>query len=606
MHRFFSSFMHILGKIRSWTLNLIFLLMVTLFLLVVFSGLPDAPDNAVLVLDLKGELVEAKKLPSADSALFSIPAPNQVVVRDVVKVLELAARDTNIRAIRLKLESLQATSLAKLQSIRLALQSFQKSGKQVIAIGNNYSQGQYYLAATSDKIFLHPMGTLGVTGFSVYRNYFKSALEKLGVDVHLFRVGKYKSALEPFIRDNMSEEDRNANRLWLNRLWQIYKADISAMRGVDSQRIQYVLDHFPEAISRYSGSIANLAKGEGFVDVLADKHDAEAWMRKELFHGGDMATIDYKSYLQLTSLSTEGSQKSQNNIGIITASGVIVGGEQPSGTVGGDTVAGLLRDARLDDSVKAVVLRVDSPGGSALASEVIRQEVLRLRQAAKPILVSMGSLAASGGYWIAANADEIWAEPATLTGSIGVFGMIPTAPNAFARLGIHSDGVGTTAISEGIRLNRPLSPALKGSIQMGVEDIYKRFIRLVADGRGMDVEAVDAIAQGRVWSAMDAQKNGLVDHVGNMKDVIVAAATRAGVLGHYNVMHIEPKRDMIDILAENLLGELQSLLDDSITSYMPLLSKANPWLTMPREIEAIRQFHDPTGIYAYQDIMYGE
>ncbi|MDX8403212.1 MAG: signal peptide peptidase SppA [Mariprofundaceae bacterium] len=605
MKAFFSGLMRWMDRIRRIVINGFFLLFIIIFLGVIFATKPEVPDESVLVLNLDGRLVEQIIRPSSDSFPFALPSTDQLLVEDISRALQLAKIDPKIKIVRLELEKLQHAPLAKLQDIRVAIESFRQSGKPVIVAGYAFSQSQYYLAATANKVYLHPMGLIELTGFALYRNYFKSALEKLSVDIHLFRAGEYKSAAEPLVRDDMSETDRMANKAWLGTLWEAYKTDIATMRGITSERIQTILDQPTLYLAEHNGNIARLMKAEGLVDELADRHDAEDYIAGLLSKkkSEDISTIGYKDYLQATDVVIS-QTTSTNLIGVITASGPIVNGKQPTGTVGGDTIADLLRDAREDKRIKAVVLRVDSPGGSALASEVIRKEVERIKAAGKPVVVSMGSVAASGGYWIAAPADEIWAQPTTITGSIGVFGMMAGMHRGLNKLGIHTDGLGTTAIAGGLRADRPLNPELAKAFQMSVDDVYHEFIKHVAEGRKMAPPRADQLAQGRVWSGADAHRLGLVDKLGGLNDAITAAAKRAGVENDYRKVKIEPKLEFADFLAENLLGEISIRLGDSIVSKIVALPVAKTWLDGIKKLELLARFNDPKQVYAYSELPY--
>ncbi len=605
MKAFFSGLVRWMDRIRRIVVNGLFLLFIIIFLSVIFTTKPEVPDEAVLVIKPEGRLVEQIVRPGHDTFPFALPSPDQVLIKDLNQALELAKIDPKIRMIRLELEQLQHAPLAKLQDLRIAIESFKQSGKPVIAAGYAFTQSQYYLAAAADKLYLHPMGLIELTGFALYRNYFKSALEKLHVDIHLFRAGDYKSAAEPLVRDDMSAADRTANRAWLGTLWEAYKTDVATMRGIKPERIQTLLDHPSGYLAEYDGNFARLMQAEGLVDELADKHDVDRYIAGMLGKSepDDVAEIGYKAYLKATDVITP-QAPSQNLIGVITASGPIVNGEQPTGTVGGDTIADLLRDARRDKRIKAVVLRVDSPGGSALASEVIRKEVERVKASGKPVVVSMGSLAASGGYWISTPADEIWAQPTTLTGSIGVFGIMAGMHRGLSELGIHTDGLGTTTIAGGLRPDRPLNPELAKAFQMGVDNVYHEFIRHVSEGRNMDTARADQLAQGRVWSGTDAKQLGLVDQLGGLSDAIKAAAEHAGVGSDYQQVSIEPKINFVDFLAENLLGEISSRFGDFIVSKITALPAAKTWIEGIKGLELFARFNDPKQIYAYSALPY--
>ncbi|MDQ6974134.1 MAG: signal peptide peptidase SppA [Mariprofundaceae bacterium] len=605
MKRFFMGFFRFLDGTRRVLVNLVFLLLLVVLLGAYYSNEPVVPSKAVLVLNPEGALLEALKRP--DSASFALPDTHQAVLADLLKALKVAKDDHNIIGLRLDLEAMDDTSLAKLQTLRRAIEDFKKSGKPVLASAYNYSQSQYYLAATADTIFLHSMGNIALTGFSVYRNYMYEALKHMDVDVHIFRVGEFKSAVEPLIRNSMSPAARESNRLWLSRLWQAYKHDVGEMRGIKPDHLQQVLDHPEHFLQAYHGDISTFFIKEKWIDQLGDHHDAKLFLEQTLAWTSSepVPEVDYKTYIRQLHHDDE---KSGASVGVIIASGTIVNGEQPTGTIGSDSLLGLLQQAQDDDAIKAVVLRIDSPGGSALASELIRQGVQRLQASGKPVVVSMGSMAASGGYWIAAGADEIVAQPTTLTGSIGVFGVMPNLTRALEKLGVHTDGVGTTNIAGSLRMDRPLSPEMSGLIQMGVDHTYQRFIHLVATGRHMDEAVVRKIAEGHVWSGVDAKRLGLVDVLGDLPDAISIAAKRAGIGNKYDVTPIQSPLTWPDMLAQEVFGEADaSLLWQHIGRVMGV-SSVQAWWQLPMvkqwlsPLEMLGHMNDPQHVYVYSDV----
>ncbi|MDQ6954011.1 MAG: signal peptide peptidase SppA [Mariprofundaceae bacterium] len=607
MKRLFFGGLRVLDTLRRLFINLFFVLFLTVFIVAVFQSQSSLPDKAVLTIKPQGQLVEQIKQPSADAFPLAIPDPNQSKLWDLTRALKMARDDEHILAVKLDLHALQRTSLAKLQILRAAIEDFKLSGKPVLVSGNAYSQSQYYLAAAADTIFLHPMGIIELTGFSVYRNYIHSALEKLNIDIHVFRVGEYKSAVEPFIRDSMSDADRESNRVWLNSLWKSYKQDLATMRGMDVTHLQELLDQQPDFLRQYQGDSAGLYKKEGLVDQLGDDQDAKVFLAKLLDwpQDEDIPSLTCKEYLNL-SAQDEPEQISDQKVGLIVASGPILNGEQPSGVIGSKTLAGLLAKARMDDEIKTLVLRIDSPGGSALASELIRKELERVRQAGKPVIISMGSIAASGGYWIATAGDEIWAHPTTLTGSIGVFGIVPNFSRSLNKMGVYTDGLGTTEIASAMRTDIPLSQAMAEIIQMGVDHIYQRFIHLVAVSRDLPVDDVDAIAQGRVWTGVDAQRLGLIDQLGSLNDAIAAAAKRAGIADHYELKEVKVPLSLPEMLVEELFGDADALvqlgykLTGSGTYASILHHPAMQDFLKP--LQLLTELDDPNYIYVYSEL----
>jgi len=602
MTRFFSLFLKLLDGTRRLLSNIIFAGILLLLFFAFFKAKPNLPDDAILVLNPQGALLEQRVQPSADAFPFAFPEPNQATLKDLNLALKRAATDPAILAVRLDLQGMQSSGLAKLQNLRESIEAFKKSGKPVIASGVSYSQAQYYIAATANRVFLHPMGMIELTGFSVYRNYLSQALAKLNIDVHVFRVGKYKSAIEPFMRDSMSAADRDSNRVWLSSLWQAYKQDIAQMRGIDSAHLQALLDKPVAFLKQYQGHAAALYQGEKLVDALGDDHDAEVYLRQQLKFDDDktLTEIDYKDYLHFQQASPKANAEHQ--IALIVASGTIVSGNQPTGTIGSESLIELLEQARTNNKVKAVVLRIDSPGGSAVASELIRQELLRVKASGKPVIVSMGSMAASGGYWVASAADEIWARPTTLTGSIGVFGLIPNFSRSLETLGIHNDGVGTSALAGAMRSDRPMPAYMAEIIQMNVDDVYQRFIGIVSQSRKIPVEQVHQIAQGRVWSGVDAHRLGLLDHLGNMHDAILAAAKKVHIEDDYQLQEMQSEQTFPAMIAEQLLGDanawthLQSSFHNQ--AIMALL-KAPALQNTLQSLQTLMQLNDPQHVYAY-------
>jgi len=581
MKRFFSTLFRWLGRLRNFLVNGIFILLLLVFAAAFFAEQPQVPDNAALILNPSGSIVEELALPSTSALPLNISAPNQTQLHDLISVINHAADDAHIRLMVLKLGEMDKTSLPTLQALRLAIKQFKTSGKMVVAIGPNYSQSQYYLAATADKVFLNPLGVVGMQGFSIYRNYIKDALDKLHIDIQLFRAGKYKAAIEPLVRNDMSDEDRQSNQALLDVLWSAYKNDVAQMRNIKAARLQTVLDHPSQYLAGVGGSTAELAKSEGLIDALADHGSIEDYIAGAMgVESGQYESIDFRHYLAATGGDDPDLKTSQ--VGIITASGMILDGKQPPGSVGSESMMEMLNRARLDTQIKAVVLRIDSPGGSVQASEAIRSEIIRLKKAGKPVVVSMAGMAASGGYWIAAPADQIWALPTTITGSIGAFGVLPSFQRGLEKLGIHSDGLGTTSIAAGVRADRDLAPELKEMMQLSMQHIYRSFLQVVASGRNMPVEKVDALAQGRVWSGLDAQRLGLVDSLGDLNDATKAAATLAGIEQDYSTVRITQPMGLREMILVKLFGDADALSSQIVAHFSTRLSiLSNAWLPAP-------------------------
>jgi protease IV len=597
-----SAWLKALDTVRRVIVNGLFLLIVLLVIVGLFSKREVVPSKAVLVVDPKGDIVEQLAVPGSGLTPFSFTAPRQTRLRDLIQVIHTAKNDKRIRMMALDLQDMGRSSLDKLQAIRQAIEDFRASGKPVVAYADHYTQGQYYLAAAANRVFLHPMGLVALTGFGLYRDYFKDAIDKLGIDVHVYRAGKFKSAMEPFMRNNMSDADRQANQAWLSVLWDDYKRNVAAMRGIDPAHLQAVLDDLPKYLQQYGGSMAKLALGEKWVDQLADEQDVEAYVASKLGLAAnqDIPQIHWRDYLRATRAVKL--EQPDTAVGIITASGAIMEGDQPPGVIGASTLASEIDDARKNSHIKALVLRVDSPGGSALASETIRQALLRFRTSGKPLVVSMGGMAASGGYWISTAADEIWASPTTLTGSIGVFGLIGDVHDALAKIGIHADGLGTTPIAGALRPDLPVAPPVAQAMQMGVDDIYGRFLKVVAEGRKMPLDRVAPIAEGRVWSGVDAKRLGLVDQLGDLDQAVAAAAARAGISAHYQRQWLAPPRPFWDRLLDRLRGEARAVAPSAFTASAQLPPVV---AEVARTWSALSRFNDPRGIYAYCDLQTG-
>ena len=592
---------NVINFTRKFFLNVLFIVIVFIVIGIIAAGSnPVEPiaKNSVLKLNLKGQIVEQKTFIDPyeevmSGALGSEEQAPEILLTDILFALEQAQKDPNIYAIVLNLQSLHNTGLSKLIEVGNAISDFKNhSGKPVIVYGDYFSQSQYYLASHADSVILHPMGAIGIDGFGRYGMYYKSALEKLKVNAHIFRVGTYKSAVEPYIRDDMSAAAKEANKLWLSELWQEYK------NGVVSQR-EELADNFDEKavdflakLKNVNGDFAQFALQNHWVDQLMTAQEFDNYLENDVLKT-DPTFVSLDHYLQANSpISPLVSNK--DKVGVIVAKGVIYNGERNSGNVGGKSTAQLLRKARLDDSIKAIVLRVDSPGGSAFASEEIRNEIEAIKASGKPVVASMSSLAASGGYWISASADEIWASPATITGSIGIFGMFMTFEDTLAQLGIHTDGVGTTDMA-GLSVTRKLQPEMKDVIQLAIENGYDQFLTLVATEREMSFEDVDKIAQGRVWSGKTALDLGLIDKLGSYADAIDSAATLAGI-SQYDVK-----------VVQKTLSPMEQFMSDMFSAYLPQpathnLSKQGLFSILnkiAKDIDAWSQFNDPLGMYVY-------
>lgn len=601
LRRIFGGLWATITWIRVALANIIFLLIVLIIVVAITSrSSPILPDEFALRLAPKGLLVDQRSYMDPASMLLGSVSPedSETVVRDLVDAINFAARDDRVTTLVMELDFMVAGSISKLQEIGQALTIFKDSGKQIIAFGDNYTQDQYYLASYADQIYLNDMGAVALTGYGSYRNYFKGALDKLEINFHVFRSGKYKDAVEPLLRDDMSEESKEHNAQWLNQLWDQYTAHIESARSLPAGAINDYINNMDIKLREANGSSAQLAVNNGLVTELLNQTDVQRSLMTlvgKSEHGNYYNGVNTTHYL--ADVRRRQLPKS-DQIGLLVASGVILDGEQPDGSIGSHSMAELLQNIREEKSIKALVLRVDSGGGSAFASEVIRAEIVATRDAGIPVFISMGSLAASGGYWIAAGGDEIWATPSTLTGSIGVFGAFPTLEKTLANLGLHTDGVGTTELAGSMRPDRELSPKANTIIQLGVDNIYQRFVGLVADARSAEHEAIDEIAQGRVWSGVHARELGLVDHLGSLNDVIAAAAAHVGVTD-YSVKVISKPLSPREAFLRQLTGASASALaPKAMLNKFTSLELQQSLAPLLKPLAALGKMNDPHAIYA--------
>ncbi|MFT5542681.1 MAG: protease-4 [Glaciecola sp.] len=603
---FFIGSWNVINFTRKFVLNLIFFIILIAILIGISNsggGKAIVKNDSALVLNLNGNLVVEKQYVDpaekfASEALGQGTDNPEILVRELVKVINNAKDDKRIKTLVLQLGSLGGGGLDKMRLVGTALNDFKTSGKPIYAMGDYYGQNQYYLAAHADNIYLNPMGAMIIEGYGRYRMYYKEGLEKLRASVNVFKVGKFKSAVEPYLRDDMSPEAKLANETWMNELWSQYKSDVAAARSMDVNNFDERMEQILPKFTAVNGDFAEYALQNGWVDGLRSRNEFREEMVALLGEADNKKgynTISYEKYLGLITPAIALPESSKDKVAIIVAKGTILDGSQKAGTIGGDSTAALLRKARLDDKVKAVVLQVDSGGGSAFASEVIRKEVDLIKAAGKPVVASMATYAASGGYWISASADEIIAEPSTVTGSIGIFGMITTFENTLEYVGVRTDGIGTTDFA-GMSPTRELSTGLKQIIQMNIERGYERFINLVATERGMTAEAVDKIAQGRVWLGTQALELGLVDKLGNLQDAIESAAALAE-LEDYDTKYIART------LSEKELF-WQGFLDSSVSIFSGLEVEANKsafqeiLAKVDADLQQFTQLNDPLSTYA--------
>ncbi|HCG7302873.1 signal peptide peptidase SppA [Vibrio parahaemolyticus] len=588
--------------IRLALANLIFLLMIAVFYFAFTytgEGRPVIEKESALVMNLSGPIVEQRRyvnpMDSVAGSLLGNEMPKENVLFDIVDTIRYAKDDAKVSGLVLALRDLPETNLTKLRYIAKALNEFKASGKPVYAVGDFYNQSQYYLASYADKVYMAPDGGVLIKGYSAYSMYYKTLLEKLDVSTHVFRVGTYKSAIEPFIRDDMSDAAKESATHWVTQLWSAFVDDVTTNRNINAKVLNPTMEELLTEMKSVDGDLAQLAVKMGLVDELATRQDIRTLFAKEFGSDGKDSYNAISYYDYLATIRPDYTL-ANHDIAVVVASGAIMDGQQPRGTVGGDTVASLLRQARNDEKVKAVVLRVDSPGGSAFASEVIRNEVEALKKAGKPVVVSMSSLAASGGYWISMSADKIVAQPTTLTGSIGIFSVITTFEKGFSKLGINTDGVGTSPFS-GDGITTGLSEGASQAFQLGIEHGYKRFISLVGSNRAMTVEEVDKVAQGRVWTGQDALSFGLVDQMGDFDDAVELAAKLANVTD-YGIYWVEEPLSPTELFLQEFMNQVKVSLGVDATSLLPK-SLQPVAQQFEQDASLLQSFNDPKGQYAF-------
>lgn len=587
------------------TLHFLFLLFLLVLVIALLStDINIVPETAALRIAPHGNIVEQYEGDAVDRAFDEMfgEAEPQALLRSLIESLELAADDPRISSVVLQLNRMGAAGLSNLQTLGDAIDKFRESGKPVIAIGDYYSQGQYYLAAHADEIFMHKMGGVFIDGFGYYRLYMKDALDKLKIKMHVFRAGKYKSYGAPFEQTEMSAEEKEESVEWLGDLWKIYQQDVTAARDIDPSSLSEYANNFVAELRAEQGNMAEVALTANLVDKLLSHEEMIGRLAEVAGTNGDdynsYSFIDYDDYLDAISFEDVLSADSPDRIGVIVASGEILNGRQPPGTIGADSINRLIRDAREDESIKAVVLRINSAGGSTFASEVIFQELVALREAGKPLVVSMGNVAASGGYWISLPADQIWASPATITGSIGVIAMFPSIDGTLNALGLNIDGVGTTSLSGQFNPARGLGDDGKDLIQLGVDFSYREFLQKVSANRDMTISEADELAQGRVWSGIDAYNLGLVDELGGLEQAAAAAAGLAG-LDDYSLYYVERELSFEESLALRLYGAASIVLPDSQRTAHWSEPFRQLALHIQKNFESLARLNDPRGLYYY-------
>jgi protease-4 len=605
IRRFFRGLWGAITVVRGALANIIFLVV----LLVLFFALTERPEplpeRAALRLDLDGRVVDERTQVDTSSLLLgAADAGGEILLTDLIDSVDLARRDERIVALVLELDGLLSIGQSKTTELAAAIERFRAAGKPVVAVGDYFSQDQYRLAVEADTLLMHPFGAVAVEGYGYYVNYFAEALDKLSVTMNVFRAGDFKSIAEPFLRSDMSPGEREISRRWLEDLWSAYREAVENRRGLEAGQLDALLAAYPERLRAAGGDAARLALREGLVDDLLDRSQRDAFLTALVGADdgdGHYLGVDFDDYLARQRPGRLAADASA--IAVVTAQGNIVPGDPGLGAVGSQSLREMLRRSGDFDNVKAIVLRVNSGGGSVFASELIREELVRLRrEEGLPVVVSMGSVAASGGYYIATAADRILATPTTLTGSIGVFAAFPTFEKLLARGGVYTDGVGSTPVAGGLRPDRPVDPAIANALQQGVDSIYRRFLDLVAQSRDLDPAALDAVAEGRVLSARQARDAGLIDGIGSLDDAAKLAAELAGLAeDDYEVITMRPAITPREILLQRVRDMLGA---PSILAAVPML-KTLPGADGPvaglapvlAGADALRDLADPRHLY---------
>lgn len=607
LSRFFGFIWRLLGGLVKAVQALMLLLVIVVVISALSSlsgGGIDIPESAALIIAPGGALVEQSEGEPLDRTVLEIQGgASQTVVRDIVDSLRQAADDDRIKAVVLLPDDLTGGGLNKLQDVAAALEEFKLSGKPVIAMADNYSQTQYYLASRADEVYMHDFGFVLIEGFGYFKVYVAEAIEKLKVDVNVFRVGEFKSFVEPYLRNDMSEEDRESSRRWLESLWQIYRKDVIAARDLQPEDFDTYVNNLTDVLAAADGDAGRAAVESNLVDGLMSRQQFRDYLIDMVGADADQpdtfAQIDHQTYLAATQFGPDQTEAAEQKVAVIVASGDIVDGEAAPGTIGSDSLSHLIRQAANDEAVAAVVLRVDSPGGSMFASEVILDQLQAVQAMGKPVVASMSSLAASGGYYISMDADEIWAAESTISGSIGVGAIFPTFQRSLAELGVNIDGFGTTMLAGQMTPTRELGDDARQLMDISIRSAYDLFTSKVAEARSIDPARLDEIAQGRVWIGGDALEIGLVDKLGGLDQAIESAAGLAGLAeDDYEVEFVRRELSFAERLLmqyARLLGLLLSFSDSGDGRALELLQNLTG--TLSDELAFLDVWNDPRGIY---------
>lgn len=617
MGKIFSGIFRGLDVLRRFLHLVLLLLIFGIVVGALRTTIPHVADHSALVLQPYGEIVEQLTGSPVDQALARAQGESlpETLLWDLTDALKAAKKDPRIKAVVLDLNYMTGGGQPTLAELTAAIKDFRASGKKVVAYSTAFLQESYYVAAVADEIYVDPLGLVGIDGYERYRTYYKDVLDKLGVEVNLFRVGAYKSAAEVYVRNDMSPEDKEESLAYLNALWLNYRTAVAEARGLKPDDISNYVANLVPAMLAAKGDSAKVALDAKLVTGIKSSIDVEKRITQlvgsdsgkdnlakieadESDAGQSYNSTSLEDYLRVVHAEKEAHGAGKSKIGVIVAAGEILDGSQPSGTVGGETTAALIREAREDEDIHAIVLRVDSPGGSVFASEQIYREVRAAQAAGKPVIVSMGDLAASGGYYIASSADEIWAHPSTITGSIGIYGAIPTFQHTLQKIGVSVDGVGTTSLSGQLRIDRPLGEDAKLLLQSMLERGYEEFLAHVSEGRKKTRDEVHAIAQGRVWIGTDAQRNGLVDKLGLFNQAVASAAARAELGDDYDVEFIEPELSWAEQLALQVRVKFAGEVG-AVAARLPAAKIARDFEPLQRELQRWTRMNARDHRYAY-------
>ncbi len=576
---------------------------ISIFILIVSleNGNQPLPEKAALKISPVGSLVEQKTFVSPlKKFMEKSGVETETLLSELITAIDYASSDKRITNLVLDLDYFSGGGISKLEELGQALTRFKSSGKPITAIGDSYNQEQYFLASFADEIHLNPMGSVLIEGYSRHTSYFKDALDQLKVNVNVFRVGAYKDAIEPFTRNNMSDESREHTSIWVNELWRAYTKRVEKSRGLPENFLSDYSNNLGKKLLKHKGNAAELAINARLVDKISNRKDSINHLisLSGMDDDGGYQHIDSSSYMTHIKQKKQLSKVRNNidHVALITASGPIELGDQPNGKIGSESISQLIKQAREDDSIKAVVIRINSPGGGAFASEVIRQDIIALKEHGKPVIVSMGAVAASGGFWIAMGATEIWSTPTTITGSIGVFGVVPTFEETLQNVGIRSDGVDTTTLSNIYQISRPMSDHAKQVVQSGVDYTYSKFLSIVAKARNTSVERVGLVAQGRVWTGEKALELGLIDKLGGLNEAISAAANIAE-LDNYELLELTRPLSIQEKILNQIGNTRIKYLGEphpALTFVPELLVKIKSLYTKFSFLEAM---NDPRNIY---------